>query len=410
MSGEREALQACYQAALDAVGGRAAVARALRRRPLAPGPVRLLAVGKAAAAMARGAVDALGDAIAGGVVVTREGYADPELPALAPLRQLESAHPVPDERSLAAGQALVDELAAAPADARYLCLISGGASSLAELLPEGVGVDALAALNEALLASGRDIHAMNRIRKAVSRIKGGRLARWLDGRPARVLLISDVHGDDPAVIGSGLLFPDEHPSGPDDVPADLAALCPPADPAPGPGDPVFAGLEAELVASNRDALEAAAAAARQRGFAVHRHRRFLEGDAVAAGREIGRQLRAGPAGIHLWGGEPTVVLPPRPGRGGRMQALALAAAIELAGRDDAWLLAAGTDGADGPGGDAGALVDGGTLARGGAVYPDAEAALAAADAGSFLAASEDLLRTGATGTNVMDVVIGLRQP
>jgi len=409
MSSPREMLQACYRAALDAVGGRAAVARALRRRPPAPGPVRVLAVGKAAPSMARGAIDELGDAIAGGVVVTREGYADPELPALAPLRQLESAHPVPDERSLAAGQALVDELAGSPADARYLCLISGGASSLVELLPQGTGVAALAALNEALLASGRDIHAMNRIRKAVSRIKGGRLARWLDGRPARVLLISDVQGDDPAVIGSGLLFPDARPSGPGDVPADLAALCPPAEPAPGPEDAAFAGLEPELVASNRDALDAAEALARARGLAVHRHRRFLEGDAVAAGREIGRQLCGGPAGIHLWGGEPTVVLPPRPGRGGRMQALALASAMELAGRHDAWLLAAGTDGADGPGGDAGALVDGGTLERAAAVCPDPEAALVAADAGSCLAASGDLLRTGATGTNVMDVVIGLRE-
>jgi len=407
---ERELLLDCYRAALGAVEGRAAVARALRRRPLAPGPVRLIAVGKAAAAMARGAVDVLGDAVAGGVVVTREGYADPELPGLAPLRQLESSHPVPDERSLAAGEALVAELAGAPADARYLCLVSGGASSLVERLPEGVGIEALAALNEALLASGRDIHAMNRIRKAVSRIKGGRLGRLLDGRPARALLISDVHGDDPTVIGSGLFFPDATPSDPGDLPPDLAALCPPAEPAPTPDDPAFAGLEAELVASNRDALDAAAAAAERKGVAVHRHRRFLEGDAVAGGRMIGETLGTGEPGLHLWGGEPTVILPEQPGRGGRMQALALAAATAIDGRDDVWLLAAGTDGADGPGGDAGALVDGGTIARGEAGGYAAEAALAAADAGSFLAASGDLIRTGGTGTNVMDVVIGLRRP
>ncbi|MCK7580211.1 MAG: hypothetical protein MZV65_34185 [Chromatiales bacterium] len=136
---------------------------------------------------------------------------------------------------------------------------------------------------------------------------------------------------------------------------------------------------------------------------------FITGDAATVGARLAQGLRAAaPGTVRVWGGETTVTLPPRPGRGGRCQQLALAAALELNGSTGTWLLAAGTDGSDGPTEDAGALVDGGTIGRGELAGADAVAALGAADAGSFLEASGDLVQTGPTGTNVMDLMLGLR--
>jgi glycerate 2-kinase len=138
------------------------------------------------------------------------------------------------------------------------------------------------------------------------------------------------------------------------------------------------------------------------------HSERLCGDAAAAGRRLAAELLDGPASVHIWGGETGVELPANPGRGGRNQQLALAAAEVLAGHDKVWLLAAGTDGSDGPGEDAGAVIDGGTLARGELDGLNAAACLHRADAGSFFEASGDLISTGPTGTNVMDLVIGLK--
>ncbi|NIR62092.1 MAG: hydroxypyruvate reductase, partial [Gammaproteobacteria bacterium] len=135
---------------------------------------------------------------------------------------------------------------------------------------------------------------------------------------------------------------------------------------------------------------------------------FVDGEASACGRALAEALLAADPGVEVWGGEPTVVLPPRPGRGGRAQTLALSAARVLAGHPGVLLLAAGTDGTDGPTEDAGALVDGGTIARGGRDGLDPLACLRGADAGTFLAASGDLIHTGPTGTNVMDLMVGLK--
>lgn len=402
----RDLLTHLHAAAIAAVNGRDAVCNALAASPLGPAPVVLIAIGKAAAAMAHGALDALGDQVEQGLVITREQYADPTLPQRALIEQLETAHPVPDARSLAAGERLVEFLSDASGQAQLLFLISGGASSLVERLPAGATPEGLAGLNDALLASGLDIGRMNRIRKAFSTIKGGRLAGWLGERATRVLLISDVPGDDPGVIGSGLLFPDRQGPPSAEQLADLGVQMTPAPAPPAGHDPVFASIDWQIVASNKSALDAAEAAASAAGVAVTRHTEFLEGDAVACGQKIAQTLLHNTSpGVHLWGGEPTVNLPPQPGRGGRMQMLALAAACELSGSDRV-LLAAGTDGADGPGVDAGAVVDGGTLARGTQAGLNAQAHLAKADSGSFLAATNDLVQTGYTGTNVMDVVMG----
>lgn len=403
----REVLLEVYRAGLAAVRGRELVRDWLRSRPCPDGTCAI-AIGKAAAAMARGALDACGGAIERALVITRAGYGEAELLCDSRVELLESAHPIPDGRSLAAGERLIRFLQTSPGDAPLLVLISGGASSLVECLPEGIGADRLAELNRRLLTSGRDIHAINRIRTAVSCIKGGRLARWVGGRPTTVLLISDVRGDDPAAIGSGLLFPCRPPCGPQDLPPDLAGLCAPAGPAPKPDDPLFRTIQWEVIATNRQARDAAANAVSELGLPVSGHEEFIAGDAAGAGRRIAAQLVFLSPGVHIWGGEPTVALPKQPGRGGRMQTLALAAATAIAGRHDIWLLAAATDGADGPGEDAGALVDGQSVARGTLAGRDASLALLGADAGGFLAASGDLIRTGATGTNVMDLIVALR--
>jgi hydroxypyruvate reductase len=260
-----------------------------------------------------------------------------------------------------------------------------------------------------LLASGLDIVHCNRVRRTLSQIKGGRLAALLFPRRVWVLAISDVPGDDPAVIGSGPLARDTAGA---DLPVDglppfIRKLLQHAPPPPAPG--VFAGVETHIVATLAMAKRAAAQAARAAGYAVAEHAGFVAGDAVATGRRLAQAVRdADPGCVQVWGGETTVHLPRHPGRGGRNQSLALAAALELRGQPSAWLLAAGSDGSDGPGDDAGALVDGGSVQRAALHGFDASACLTRADAGSALAASGDLLSTGPTGTNVMDIMLGLR--
>jgi hydroxypyruvate reductase len=391
------------RAALSRVAGDAAVRRWLDDHPLS-GDWAVLALGKASGPMLAGAREVLGPGIVDALVVTAPGYAE-EVPAGVTL--LKGAHPVPDAHSLAAGEALVAFLRRQPASRHLLFLISGGASSMVEVLREGVNADDLARVNQWLLGSGLAIDGMNAVRKSLSRIKGGGLLAHIGDRPVTALLISDVPGDDPAVIGSGLLVPDRNVGSVVsrlDLPPWLRKLVgnPPACPAHGP-EPV-------LVATNRDARLAAAEAARALGYRVFVHDELLGGDAAAAGRDLAGFLLGASPGIHVWGGETTVRLPAHPGRGGRNQHLALAAAGVMGGRADVLLLSAGTDGRDGPGEDAGGLVDGDTAARGRLAGFDLADSLAAAASGEFLEASGDLVHTGATGTNVMDLVIGWKGP
>ncbi len=379
----RRRLLEIFHAGLAAVEGGRRVEAWLSGHPLA-GPVWLLALGKAAAAMAEGARRVLGDAIRDGLVVTQAGAGRP-----LPWPVLVGGHPVPDRRSLAAGRRVLAFVDALPADARVLCLLSGGASALVEAPAQGVGLELLAALNRWILASGMDIRQANRLRASLSRIKGGRLAARLAPRPVTALALSDVPGDDPATIGSGPLTPPEDPP-------------PPCRPGGG-----LAGHPVHIIGTNGDARRAMGAAAGD--YRVVEHREPLTGPVEGAVQRIATALEAAPPGtLGIYGGETTVRLPARPGRGGRCQHLALGVARALAGTGGWLLLAAGSDGADGPGGDAGALVDGRTVARGEAAGLDAGASLAAADSGRFLAASGDLLHTGPTGTNVMDLVLALR--
>ena len=402
----RTLLLEIFRTALEAANGRARVRAYLRDRPLAP-PVYLIAIGKAACPMAQGAHEALGTGIADALVVTKEGHAEP-----LPWPVLETGHPLPDARSLEAGARLARFVAAIPGDAPVLVLLSGGASALIEELPAGVTLERLQEITRWLLGSGLDIARMNQIRKRLSRIKGGRLAQRLAPRPVLCLAISDVPLDDPRAIGSGPLVADASLSEPLEtagLPAFVREALQAAPPAPKSGDACFRNVRFEIVARLEDVKRAAAAAAGERGYRAAVEPEFISGDAHQAGARLARVLLESESGVvHVWGGETTLVLPPSPGRGGRNQSLALAAALALQGHDNAWLLAAGTDGTDGPTEDAGALVDGGTVARGALAGLDARAALARADAGMFLEASGDLIHTGPTGTNVMDIFIGVR--
>ncbi|MGB0712669.1 MAG: glycerate kinase type-2 family protein [Gammaproteobacteria bacterium] len=407
MSESRKILNRALRAALSAVHGRNCVIRALADRPLSADRVAVLAIGKAAAAMAAGASEALngpvsqGGRMAGCLIATKYGHGE-EAPD--GVEVLESAHPVPDQASLDAGEAVARFASNLPAGLPVLVLVSGGASALVERPWPGIGLDDIKRANRWLLGSGLDIHAMNAVRSRLSTIKAGGLARLLAGREVRGLLISDVRGDEPAVIGSGPLVLDDRRGLPDGLPEWLEDLCGRGPEAQADARP--ATLDIEIVASLEHAKQAAAESLRDDGLAVTLHDEFLDEDAGRAGLRLARVVLDAAPGAQVWGGETVVTLPENPGRGGRSQHLALSAATVIAGQPDVYLLAAGTDGTDGPGEDAGGLVDGATIDR--ARGLDIADYLARADAGTVLAASGDLLRTGPTGTNVMDLVIGLK--
>ncbi|WP_282119045.1 glycerate kinase type-2 family protein [Ruegeria atlantica] len=357
-----------WQAGVDAVDGKRATKAALDKVPT---PDRILAVGKAAAAMASAALDHFGPRPT--LVVTKDDHGR-DLPEHVQL--IEASHPVPDTRSLDGGRALREEIEAMAPGSHVLLLVSGGASSLAEDLLPGNSLADLAQLNTRLLAEGLDITAMNAERRKQSRIKGGGLLSHFDGAKATVLAISDVPGDDLKVIGSG-----------------IGAL------------PVTYKFDAstKIVASNAHARLAAAEMARRDGLQLLAEEECLHDDYLSVASLIGQRLRDIPPGVMVFGGEPTVVLPDKPGRGGRNQALALALAREIAGTPNLTVVVGGTDGTDGPTNAAGAVVDGKTWGKG------ADTALQQADSGSFLDKSGALLVTGPTGTNVMDLVVAIKQ-
>ncbi|HSN18306.1 MAG TPA: DUF4147 domain-containing protein [Gammaproteobacteria bacterium] len=390
-----------YRHGVAAVHGGAIVRAWLTSRPELP-PFHLVAIGKAAAAMTSGVLTAASEGLQSGLVITRYGhltepvYQDPRLVCL------EAGHPLPDTQSLAAGQALQLFLEQAPREAHFLFLISGGTSSLVEVPAPGITLADLRQLNLWLLGSGLSIGDVNHIRSAVSRIKGGRLASLLYGRRAVQLLMSDVPGDVPADIGSGLLSP--APSRPlPKLPARFSAL-----PFQQATLQRVQDVETHIVASNRQLREAVADAGRAAGHLVYDHGVFPLTDAAACGEALARTLRNASPGVHVWGGETTVHLPENPGQGGRNQHLALAAARVLADASEIALLAMASDGSDGATDDAGALVDGGSLERGVDAGYDSADCLKRAASAEFLEGSGDLVHTGPTGTNVMDIVIAYK--
>ena len=371
-----------FDIALRAVDGRASVNRFLREARLAA-PVEVFAVGKAASSMARGAQDALGSAVERMLVITKDGHTDPALDAVTGVTQLQSAHPVPDLRSFSNGAELEERVKGLREGILPLFLISGGSSSLVEALRDGVSLAEVQALNEHGLASGWDITTLNIARGRLSRIKGGGIARLLGERRALALFISDVPGDDPDVIGSGLLGRD----------AGIAD-----------------GIERHVVATIETAVRAAQDGARAHGLNFEAVSTRFDGDVAAVTAELLARLRSGDVDGIVWGGESTVTVPPQHGRGGRNTHLALSFARDLRAGEPWMLLAAGTDGTDGPTSDAGAIVDAQTIERAELGGCDVERAWREFDSGSALEAAGDLLHTGPTGTNVGDILIAIKQP
>ncbi|MEP3844392.1 MAG: DUF4147 domain-containing protein [Paracoccaceae bacterium] len=359
-------LKTLWRAGVDAVGGANSVHKSLTDTPITP-PDQIIAVGKAASAMAKAAARFFPDAPC--LVVTKYDHGQ-DYPTSADL--IEAAHPVPDVQSLAGGQALRDALMRCKPGSHLLCLVSGGASALAEVLPEGWSLDRLASETQRMLASGADIHAMNARRKEISQIKGGKLLALFPGSKVTSLAISDVEGDVLGVIGSGIgdAFPNA----------------------------TFT-FDARIVASNAIARDAVAKVA---GEPLICNEETLYEDIGTLASRLGRMLKSGPAGLYLLGGEPTVILPETPGMGGRNMALGLTLAREMQGADIE-ILVAGTDGTDGPTDAAGAIVTGQTWTD------QAQDALDRADAYPFLRDANALFKSGPTGTNVMDLLIARKR-
>lgn len=374
--------------------------------------VRLLAFGKAAPAMARAAVDVFGDVEVIGLVASNHPEPIPE-----GLDLWITGHPLPDQRSTTAARAALDLLEDADHRDLVLCLVSGGGSALLELPAAGISLEDEQTTIDALLSGGADINELNTVRKHLSAIKGGRLARAAD--PARLftLILSDVVGNPLDVIASGPTVPDpttfgealavldrydlrekipaavvDHLEGGRDTTIDETPKTP------------FVRQVVSIIADGESAAEGAVGVARRAGLPAVIATTAMTGDART---EALRCLAIAGPGVTVFAGETTVKVTGQ-GRGGRNQEAALAAARELAGDPRTIFAAMGTDGIDGPTGAAGAIVDGRTVSRGIQLGLDVDRYLAENDSGTYLEATGDLLVTGPTGTNVGDVWIVMR--
>jgi glycerate 2-kinase len=427
-----------FQAALNAADSAAVVERNLRIEDnhLVAGnsdvplhsAARLVVVGagKAGGRMAQAAERMLGTRISHGFISVKDGHV-----TRTQIISVESAgHPLPDARSLANGGSILLQVRDLAVDDIVLCLFSGGGSALMEVLGGGLTLEELRLTTRALMYAGADIVELNCVRKHISLVKGGQLARL--AQPARVctLLLSDVVGDDPSAIASGPTAPD--PTTFTDAASilerfavhnaegvrpvyDYLRRCARKGAAdtPKPRDPLFERVSNTIVGTNRMALEAAAREATALHYRPEILTSYLQGEASEIGKLLGgisreRRERGTRRRCLLMGGETTVTVRGS-GRGGRNQELALSAALSLKGLEGVTLLSAATDGGDGSSDAAGALVDGQTIYRATERSLNARAALAANDSHSFFAALGDQIVTGPTLTNVNDIVVILFQ-
>ena len=433
----RDAL-AVFKAGLAAVDPLKAVLRYLRlegdalclgrsRYPLQDYDRVLVAgAGKASAPMAQALERLLGDRIADGVVVTKEGHAL----ALERIRVVEAGHPVPDQRGIAGTEAILSMVSGCGQRDLVLCLVSGGGSALLVAPAQDVTLADKQAVTHLLLACGAGIHEINTVRKHLSRVKGGGLARLAYPATVVSLVLSDVVGDDLNVIASGPAVPDPstfHDAQSvlqrhgiwDGVPVSVrnrieAGVKGHVPETPKAGDAVFDKGRSQLVGTNLQALLAAREKAVQLGYRSLILSAAIEGEA----REVAKVLAAVPGEIRrsgnplrppaciLCGGETTVTVRGG-GRGGRNQELALAAVPLLEGLEGVVILAGGTDGTDGPTDAAGAIVDSESMSRARKAGLDPQDYLDGNDAYHFFQRLDDLVKTGPTRTNVMDVYLAL---
>ena len=408
-----------FRAALRAADPHDAVMHYLARRDYSRfRHVYVIGAGKAGAAMAQAAARALRGIVTGGLVNVKYGH-------LAKLRRVElneCGHPVPDERGVAGAERIAAIASAAGEGDLVLCLISGGASALLPLPAPPITLAEKQEVTRLLLACGADIHEINAVRKHLSAIKGGQLARLAWPAKVEALLVSDVIGDNLDVIGSGPAAPDpstfldaaavlDRYGIREKVPAAVRTridqgVAGAIEETPKPGDRLFARVRNTVVGGNRLALNAAARHARQLGFRTLVLSSSIAGETreiarmhAAIAREVaesGRPVK--PPACIITGGETTVTLR-GDGLGGRNQEFVLAAALDIAGLDNVVVFSAGTDGTDGPTDAAGAIADGDTLRR----KPDARRYLDSNDSYHYFESLGDLVITGPTNTNVADV-------
>jgi glycerate 2-kinase len=425
-------LRGCFDAAIAAADPARAVHEGLDAREVALELGRdrthwIIALGKAAPAMAGAALlhcATHGLNVSGGLVVSASTK-----PATFPMLEcLTGDHPVPGIRSQHAAERLGALTERIGREDVVLVLLSGGTSSLVGAAIPGVRDEDLAALHSLLLGAGVPIGRINAVRKRFARWGAGRLAAALECERIIPILLADVPNEDPAMIGSGPVSPDPLAAWhverilrdadiavrvPLSIASTLGAMRAGAVPeTPKPDHPAFARVEEPFVVGNTAALDGAAAHAASLGYApVLLAHTILTGDATAAGRVLAHSLaRATPGTCLIWGGETTVRLPADHGLGGRCQQLALSAAevFDDLGLSESWLLAAGTDGRDGPAPAAGALVDGLSWRESHAREGRPAEALARCDSFGALAAAGAILPLRETGTNVMDIVVAVR--
>lgn len=430
----KRALLDMFQAGLAAVNGSSAVEQWLRSEKGSSAlnrhdQVLVIGAGKAAADMALGAERVLGDRIVFGLMITKDGHGA----SLQHVRLREAGHPVPDERGLSATAEMLELVRRADAKTLVLCLLSGGGSALMTAPAAGLTIGDKRTVTDLLMRAGANIDELNAVRKHLSSVKGGGLSRAACSAPMITLAISDVLGDKLDVIASGPTVPDNmtfqdaltiigkyglREKIPERVRTHLAkgvsGLIPET---MKQGDRCLANKRAVVVAALAAALDAARAKAAALGYPAKILLRNLNGEAQDAARMLAQQaaearkeLAPGERLCLISGGETTVTVR-GDGRGGRNQELALAFALAIAGRKGILLLSAGTDGTDGPTDAAGAVVDGNTVLSASMRGLDAQAYLARNDSYTFFQRYDALwgaqthVKTGPTGTNVMDMQI-----
>ena len=371
------------------------------------GNYQLIAIGKAADSMSLAVMKSKNINIENGIVITKENHLSSEILEYENLQCIESSHPSPTEKSINAGERLINFIESTKIDDQFLILISGGGSSLVECLSDGVTLDELKQYTEHLLSKGYNISEINNFRKKISKIKGGKLSIFLNKRKTLALYISDVPEDKLSVIASGPLVKDDNIIS-DDAYDDFikekllkikTSMCPP--------DDFFKKIENHIVAKIENAKRSCEKESISLGYKTFFHEKFIEGDVKDLSNYFSEFLHSCDKGLHIWGGESSVMLPNNPGRGGRNQQLALLMAKKIRGKDIIFL-SAGTDGTDGPTNDAGGIVDGETEDKGFLLGLDIDTFLNNADAGSYLNSTDSLVTTGPTGTNVMDLIIALK--
>lgn len=390
--------------------------------------VRVIGFGKGSAPMAQAVYELLADAISDGLVIVKYDHTlSPEVD-IRPIQVVEAGHPVPDENSLVHTQNLIDFLANGTERDLILCLISGGGSALLTQPADGLSLPDIQTLTQRLLEAGATITEINTIRKHLSKVKGGWLAKVAAPATIVSLILSDVAGDQLDMIASGPTVPDPTtftdalallekyqlttkvaPTILDYLQAGTLGQHPET---PKPGDPVFTHVQNIIVANNQMAVIAAREAARNRNFNAASFNTFIEGEAHEVAQQVGSlarlltsdsELIQKPAAL-IFGGETTVTLK-ESGLGGRNQELALACALHIQGTPNLLVAAVATDGNDGPTDATGAFVDGQTIARATALGLDAQSYLDKHDSYHFFKALNDLIITGPTNTNVNDLIL-----